>query len=136
MILRRIIRFKIETSQCEELVVFKDWEKLFCEWTKKGKTEANILANGTDWHNPDFLKNLTDEEWDLLNDNKPSAIKNETIQKISQSKTNKKIEYKTTSIHRIKINLDKIEISIKTTSEIPKEIQNELIALIDKWKNL
>lgn len=144
----------ISKSEYEEFVIVKDWER-FEDWENTGKTEVKILVNGTDWNNPHFTKKFTLESMKPLFDDEPEVkkmnmdefklylenknddtIKTETNKISLKNKTNKKIDYKTTSIHRIKIKLDNIEISVKTTSEIPKEIQNELIALIDKWKNL
>lgn len=144
----------IETNQSEISVFFKDWEKP----ESSEKSEANILPNGMDWSDihinyksrtlpyeelkeiyndePEVKQMTLDEFKSYMDNKKTSIIKKEIIQKASPNRTNKKIEFKTTSIHRIKLNHENIEISVKTTSEIPKEIQNELISLIDKWKNL
>lgn len=118
----------IDTAEFEELVNVEAWEDSFYEWEGKGTNEIKILSTGIDWSNPDFLTKISAADLALLND--------EPVQQTIQKKINKKIEYKTTSIHRINTDVENIEISIKTTSEIPKEIQNELIKLIDKWKKL
>jgi hypothetical protein len=118
----------IDTSEFEEVVNVEGWEDSFFEWEGNEANEVKILSTGIDWNNPDFFTNLSAADLALLND--------EPVQQTIQKKTNKKIEYKTTSIHRIKRDAENIEISVKTTSEIPKEIQSELIKLIDKWKKL